>query len=241
MRIGDYTLVYRSLDERASANATRDPRDARRPARRSRPRHARRPGKNAYTIEQQVSNEVGIRSDRLTGEDLFVIAEQIDPDGSIYFRVFVKPLVNLIWLAGLVFLHRLADHAVARPARAAEARRARVRGRTPRNALTLALVLAAALAVACVVAVALPFLREPEPESDALDELDDDERRRLELLEERDRALSALKELEFDHRTGTVSDEDYRAQVGAAAPRRRVGAPGARTRFGGGSTAGERN
>ena len=63
-----------------------------------------RAGKNAYTIEEQVSNEVGIRSDRLTGEDLFVIAEQIDPDGSIYFRVFVKPLVNLIWLAGLVFL-----------------------------------------------------------------------------------------------------------------------------------------
>ena len=74
--------------------------------------------------------------------------------------------------------------------------------------------LAAALAVACVVAVAMPFLREPEPESDALDALDDEERRRLELLEVRDRALSALKELEFDHRTGTVSDEDYRAQVG---------------------------
>jgi hypothetical protein len=81
--------------------------------------------------------------------------------------------------------------------------------------LTLALLLAAALAVACVVAVALPFLREPEPESDDLDELDEDERRRLELLEARDRALSALKDLEFDHRTGTVSDEDYRAQVGA--------------------------
>jgi hypothetical protein len=80
--------------------------------------------------------------------------------------------------------------------------------------LTFALLLGAALAVACVVAVALPFLREPEPESDALDELDDDERRRLALLEERDRALAALKELEFDHRTGTVSDEDYRAQVG---------------------------
>jgi hypothetical protein len=81
--------------------------------------------------------------------------------------------------------------------------------------LTLALLLGAALAVGCVVAVALPFLREPEPESDALDELDDDDRRRLALLEERDRALAALKELEFDHRTGTVSDEDYRAQVGA--------------------------
>lgn len=80
--------------------------------------------------------------------------------------------------------------------------------------MTLALVLAAALAVACVVVVALPFLREPEPESDSLDDLDEDEVRRLELFETRDRALAALKELEFDHRTGTVSDEDYRAQVG---------------------------
>jgi hypothetical protein len=80
--------------------------------------------------------------------------------------------------------------------------------------LTLALVLAATLAVACVVAVALPFLREPEPESDELVELDDEEARRLELLEARDRALAALRELEFDHRTGTVSDDDYRAQVG---------------------------
>ena len=78
----------------------------------------------------------------------------------------------------------------------------------------MALVLAAALAVVCVVAVAMPFLREPEPESDALDDLDEHERARLELLEERDRALAALKELEFEHRTGTISDEDYRAQVG---------------------------
>jgi hypothetical protein len=80
--------------------------------------------------------------------------------------------------------------------------------------LTVALLLAATLAVACVVLVALPFLREPDPESDVLDELDEEERRHLELLESRDRALSALRDLEFDHRTGTVSDEDYRAQVG---------------------------
>jgi len=80
--------------------------------------------------------------------------------------------------------------------------------------LTLALVLAAALAVVCVVAVALPFIREPEPESDTLDDLDEGERRRLDLLETRDRALSALKELEFEHRTGKVSDDDYNAQIG---------------------------
>jgi cytochrome c-type biogenesis protein CcmF len=103
MTIGDYTLVYRSLDERTTANATeiRATLDVRRGDRDLGTLEA---GKNAYTIEQQVSNEVGIRSDRLTGEDLFVIAEQIDPDGGVYFRVFVKPLVNLIWLAGLVFL-----------------------------------------------------------------------------------------------------------------------------------------
>ncbi len=78
----------------------------------------------------------------------------------------------------------------------------------------MALLLAALLAVACVVVVAFPYLREPEPESDDLHELDEGERRRLELLEARDRALAALKELEFDHRTGTISDEDYRASLG---------------------------
>ncbi len=64
-------------------------------------------GKNSYKIAgpaPQVSSEVGIRTNYLTGEDLFVIPEQINDDGSVYFRIFVKPLVNLIWLAGIVFL-----------------------------------------------------------------------------------------------------------------------------------------
>ena len=80
--------------------------------------------------------------------------------------------------------------------------------------MTLALVLAAGLALAVVLFVARPFLREPTPVSDLLDEPSELERRRLELVEERDRALAALKELEFDHRTGKVTDEDYRQQVG---------------------------
>ena len=80
--------------------------------------------------------------------------------------------------------------------------------------MTLALVVGALLAVAAVAIVARPFLREPAPASDRLDELSELERRRLQLSEERDRALAALKELEFDHRTGKVSDEDYRAQLG---------------------------
>src|SRR5581483_10307533 len=77
-----------------------------------------------------------------------------------------------------------------------------------------ALALAAILAVAAVFFVARPFLRDPAPASDRLDELDPAARRHLELAEERDRARAALKGLEFDHRTGKVSDDDYRAQVG---------------------------
>jgi hypothetical protein len=77
-----------------------------------------------------------------------------------------------------------------------------------------ALALAAMLAVVAVVFVARPFLRDPAPASDRLDELAPEARKRLALAEERDRALAALKELEFDHRTGKVSDQDYRAQVG---------------------------
>ena len=103
MEIGDYRLEYRTLDERIAANAT-EIRAELAVSRGGRDLGTLEAGKNAYTIEEQVSNEVGIRSDLLTGEDLFVIAEQIDPDGAVYFRVFVKPLVNLIWLAGLVFL-----------------------------------------------------------------------------------------------------------------------------------------
>ena len=80
--------------------------------------------------------------------------------------------------------------------------------------MTLALVLGAALALACVLFVARPFLLDPEAKDDELDEPTAHERQRLEFLERRDRALAALKELEFDHRSGKISDEDYRSLVG---------------------------
>ena len=63
--------------------------------------------------------------------------------------------------------------------------------------LTAALVIGALLAVAAVWFVARPFLGR---ETDALPAEPPPER--LALEEERDRALAALKELEFDHRTG---------------------------------------
>jgi len=77
-----------------------------------------------------------------------------------------------------------------------------------------AVLIGVVLAVACVLFVARPFLQDPEARRDRLRSLSAAERRRLELAEERDRALAALKELELDHRTGKVSDEDYRSLVG---------------------------
>ena len=80
------------------------------------------------------------------------------------------------------------------------------------------LVLGALIAIVAVAIVALPFLRETgEPE--LID--DPGSEKILLLIEERDHALAALKELEFDHRTGKLDDADYRASVG---PLRRAAA-----------------
>ena len=77
-----------------------------------------------------------------------------------------------------------------------------------------ALVVGALVAVGAVVLVALPFLRANGEGADTLDTPTEAQDLRLALIEERDHALVALKELEFDHRTGKIGDEDYRALIG---------------------------
>ena len=62
------------------------------------------PGKNRYFREQQVSNEVSIRHDWLTGANSYLIADQINTNGTVDLKVLQKPLVDLIWLAGFVFV-----------------------------------------------------------------------------------------------------------------------------------------
>ena len=102
MSVGGYTLTYLGATRERGANAMelRALVDVRRGGERL---GTMRPGKNSYFAEQQVSNEAAIRSDRLNGEDLFLIAEQIGAD-RVFLKVLVKPLVNVIWIAGLVFL-----------------------------------------------------------------------------------------------------------------------------------------
>ena len=104
LAIGDYRLHYAGLTRQRSPNAIeqRAVVDVRRGGSRL---GALSPGKNEYfPIAGLFSNEVAIRSDWLTGEDLYLVADQINRDGSVYFKVWIKPLINLIWLGGLVFV-----------------------------------------------------------------------------------------------------------------------------------------
>jgi hypothetical protein len=74
--------------------------------------------------------------------------------------------------------------------------------------VSVELALGALLTAAVVIFVAVPFLLAGE--APQLDEPTPDT---LAAAEARDRALAELKELEFDHRTGKITDEDYRALV----------------------------
>ncbi len=106
LSVSGYTVAYRGLKERDTPHAA-EVRAVLAISRNGKSLGGMEAGKNSYKIagpDPQVSSEVGIRTDYLTGTDLFVIPEQINDDGTVYFRIFVKPLVNLIWLAGLVFV-----------------------------------------------------------------------------------------------------------------------------------------
>ena len=122
LAVGDYTLTYRALTEREGAERDGDPRGARRPPRRATSSARVPPGKNAYSVEQQVSNEVGIRSDLLTGEDLFVIAEQVRDDGAVVLPRLREAARQPHLARGLRVPARLADHPLAGRARGAPAR-----------------------------------------------------------------------------------------------------------------------
>jgi len=129
MTIEGYALTYtgssqtrgpNAVEQRARVNVVRDGEDL----------GSVSAGKNRYLAEQQTSNEVAIRTDWLRAQDLFVIVDRFYADGSVGFKVLVNPLVNLIWLAGLVFVlgslitmwpdareqRRLARHAAYAPA-----------------------------------------------------------------------------------------------------------------------------
>jgi cytochrome c-type biogenesis protein CcmF len=59
-------------------------------------------GINNY-FNGDTSREVGIHTNWLRAEDTYVIFDQ-QSGNTVFFKVLIKPLVNLIWVAGIVFL-----------------------------------------------------------------------------------------------------------------------------------------
>jgi len=103
MQVAGYTLTYESIGTTAEANAqaTRAVVDVSRGGKHVATLH---PGKNFYPVENQVSNEVSIYHDPRNLGDVFTIADGIDRNGTLFLKVLVKPLVNLVWAAGFVFV-----------------------------------------------------------------------------------------------------------------------------------------
>jgi len=63
------------------------------------------PGQNFYFAEQQTSSEMAIQTNWLTGEDRDMIFGGVTPKGNgVFVKIIVQPLINLIWLAGFVFV-----------------------------------------------------------------------------------------------------------------------------------------
>jgi cytochrome c-type biogenesis protein CcmF len=104
MQVGDYTLRLVGVTDRRIAN--REEVRARFAVTRGDEAVGEvAAGKNRYFAPGETpSNEVAIRTDWLRAEDLFVIGDQFNADGSVDVKVLVNPLVNLIWLAGFVFV-----------------------------------------------------------------------------------------------------------------------------------------
>ncbi len=103
LEIAGYTLTYVGVTQNTVANA-RELRAQVDVERDGASLGTYEPGKNFYPVEDQVSNEPAIRSEARTLGDLFLILDAANADGSIQLKAVVNPLVNLIWLAGLVFL-----------------------------------------------------------------------------------------------------------------------------------------
>jgi cytochrome c-type biogenesis protein CcmF len=100
VEIGDYTLRYQGVETGRDANhewanarfsvykGTRYLTDM-------------IPAKHFYLASQQPTTEVAIHTTLL--EDLYIAIASVQTDGSISFKVYLNPLVQWLWIGGLIF------------------------------------------------------------------------------------------------------------------------------------------
>jgi cytochrome c-type biogenesis protein CcmF len=104
VKVAGYTYVFRELVNRPNAGNHSEIRACFDVFRGSSSLGEQCPGKNFYFREQQTSSEMSIASSWLTGEDRDVILGGVTKSGAVFVKILVKPLINLIWLAGFVFV-----------------------------------------------------------------------------------------------------------------------------------------
>jgi cytochrome c-type biogenesis protein CcmF len=100
--LAGYTLTLRGVERRSVPNAveTRAVLDVKGPW-----SGTLSSGDNQYLHPPEPSREIGLKTSWSRAEDLYVIADSANPKTQVVFvKVLVKPLVNLIWIAGIVFL-----------------------------------------------------------------------------------------------------------------------------------------
>jgi len=103
MEVAGYTLTYRSLQntQHANSQSTSATVEVSRGGSHVATLH---PGKSFYPVENDFGNDVSIYHDPRTIGDVFTIADQFDKNGTLFLKVLVKPLVNLVWAAGFLFV-----------------------------------------------------------------------------------------------------------------------------------------
>ena len=103
MEVAGYTLTYQSLGTQQLQNAQKTSATVG-VSRGGSHVTTLHPGKSWFPVEQAASNNVSIYHDPRNLGDLYTIADGISKNGTLDLKVLVKPLVNLIWAAGLVFV-----------------------------------------------------------------------------------------------------------------------------------------
>jgi cytochrome c-type biogenesis protein CcmF len=103
MQTAGYTLTYESLGTRQLQNAQQTSAvvDVSRGHSHVATLH---PGKSWFPVEQSASNDVSIYHDPRSLGDVYTIADGISKSGTLDLKVLVKPLVNLVWGAGFIFV-----------------------------------------------------------------------------------------------------------------------------------------
>jgi len=103
MKVDGYTLTYRKLERTPSTTQTGRTLETKAILGIGGRVHGTLSTAQIQSTQLGTSREVGIHTNWLRGEDLYVILDQYQGK-TVFFQVLVKPLVNLIWIAGFVFL-----------------------------------------------------------------------------------------------------------------------------------------